>query len=72
MVVRLVINPPADAELHAAAAACMSHGAVTPEVLGACLRGDYPRVAVHDGVDIGTDRLWYVFREGYWIAGDGS
>jgi len=27
---------------------------------------------VHDGVDIGTDRLWYVFREGYWIAGEAA
>ena len=67
MVVRLVINPSDDDVLTSAAAACVSKGAATPDVLARCLRADYPLVVVHNGVDIGIDRIWYVMREGHWI-----
>jgi hypothetical protein len=66
--VRLVVIPRSDADLNVDAEACLRDGAISPDRLAECLRAAYPRIAVHDGVEANGARIWYVYREGHWIA----
>ena len=68
MPVRLIVFPHSDEHLREAADACLSDSVGTPERLTRCLRADYPRIVVHKGVEIAGDNVWYVYREGHWIA----
>ena len=70
MPVRLIIVPHSDTDFGATADACLTDGAGDPDALATCLREAYPRVVVHDGVEVSGASLWYVYREGHWVDGD--
>ena len=66
MRIRLVTYPQTDDRLRDAADTLLQRGADTPERLEAELREQYPRVRVVLGVLDGTERRWYVYRDGRW------
>ncbi len=66
----LVTNPANDAEFTAAADAALQEGQSVAE-FQQLLRRDYPRAVVR-ARDLAGERslVWYVYREGHWVAGD--
>ena len=73
----LLVNPPTDNQLRETLDAMLDrHAPATPAELQALVRPEYPRLVVrarqleHESVVV-----WYVYREGYWVAApkdDGS
>jgi hypothetical protein len=66
----LVTNPAGDARFMAAAEAALREGQSVGE-FQQLLRREYPRAVVRARDLAGERRLvWYVYREGHWVAGD--
>ena len=65
--VTLTANPDRDLRFRQFVDHCLAAGAGTPAELQSCLRVDYPRASVTNGIiDRGFER-WYAYRDGYWI-----
>jgi hypothetical protein len=66
----LVTNPAGDSAFRDDAAAALAEGRSVAE-LQESLRRAYPRAVVH-ARDLAGERqvVWYVYREGHWVAGD--
>jgi hypothetical protein len=66
----LVINPAGDVAFRDHAEAALQEGRSARE-LQQILRRDYPRTVVR-ARDLAGERqvVWYVYRDGHWIAGD--
>jgi hypothetical protein len=66
----LVANPAADVAFRDRAETALQEGQSVAE-LQQILRRDYPRTVVR-ARDLAGERqvVWYVYREGHWIAGD--
>jgi len=65
----LVVNPTIDEVFGAFAQTIVDHGSTSPVDLEARLRVVYPLAVVH-AREIAAERflIWYVYREGHWIA----
>ena len=66
----LVTNPAFDIAFRDRAEAALQEGQSVHE-LQQILRGDYPRTVVR-ARDLAGERqlVWYVYRDGHWVAGD--
>ena len=67
---QLRVNPAADGDFRRDAEAALSESK-TPAGLEALLRGRYPRAIVRvRELASETLSIWYVYREGHWVASD--
>ena len=65
----LVVSPQDDAAFRRLAEQHLSDGAATPAALQAALRDHHPNVVVRARELTGEPGvIWYVYREGHWIA----
>jgi len=65
----LIVNPANDGVFGAFAEILVDHGVVSIAELERRLRSIYPRAVVHARDLSGeSGRLWYVYRDGHWIA----
>jgi hypothetical protein len=69
----LMINPRSDHALTGLAESLLLDGAQTPADLESRLRDAYPRVMVRErALSHEAVTVWYVYREGSWIASETS
>jgi hypothetical protein len=71
--VTIVANPPEDARFRSVIDAFVLSGGRRAEDLEAALRAQYPAAVVRPrGLTGERFEVWYVYRDGHWIRGDGN
>lgn len=68
----LFVNPASDATFVARVEALVATGISDPDRLAEALRASYPEAVVRQREISGESDTWYVYRDGHWVAEDGS